>query len=391
MESNEWIVFSISVFVFANVLLVGFLFFTVRSVNKKANRYLGLFLWSIALQIVNYLLGEIVEESGYFLFIFDPLLFAFPLLIFYMYVSINKRIEKWHYLLFIPGILHNMLLQLDSVFLKREGLTLFGIILYCVELLLMIYAVRILQNHKKNIVNFYSDLEYKSLAWLKSVFILVILIHLFGFSDSIADVAPTLAFLNPLWDWTFFGLHIFMIFWIAHNGFSQTKIFKEQNSLTTENEVIVEPSNWNENQASAFEKGQKKSDENKPEIKQQELITSRLDLQQFEAIKTRILQQELYTDPELNLSSLAATLELKENELSRLINQCGNVNFYLFINQFRIEKFKELILSPKAQQLSIIGLASEAGFATKSTFYKVFKDIEGMTPKEYQNSKNKSE
>lgn len=121
MESNEWIVFSISVFVFANVLLVGFLFFTVRSVNKKANRYLGLFLWSIALQIVNYLLGEIVEESGYFLFIFDPLLFAFPLLIFYMYVSINKRIEKWHYLLFIPGILHNMLLQLDSVFLKERA------------------------------------------------------------------------------------------------------------------------------------------------------------------------------------------------------------------------------------------------------------------------------
>ena len=120
-------------------------------------------------------------------------------------------------------------------------------------------------------------------------------------------------------------------------------------------------------------------------------ITTKQDQQRFKALKIRILQEELYTDPELNLRSLAVTLELKENDLSRLINQFGNVNFYLFINQFRVEKFKELILSTKAQQLSIIGLASEAGFATKSTFYKVFKELEGMTPGEYLISKKKSE
>ena len=45
---------------------------------------------------------------------------------------------------------------------------------------------------------------------------------------SIVDVAPTLAFLNPFIDLTFFGLHIFMVYWIALYGFSQTKIFKER-------------------------------------------------------------------------------------------------------------------------------------------------------------------
>ena len=148
MESNEWTVFFLSVFVFANVLLLGLLFFTIKSANKKANRYLGLFLWSIALQIFNYLLGEIVEESSYFLFIFDPLLFALPLLFFYLYATINKRIEKWHYLLFVPGIVHNVLLYLDGVILTEEGITAFGVFFYCMELLLMIYAFCILQKHK---------------------------------------------------------------------------------------------------------------------------------------------------------------------------------------------------------------------------------------------------
>ena len=390
MELSELIVFSLSVFLFSHVLLAGLLFFTLRSENKKANRYLGLFLSSIALQIVNYLLGELLEDSGYFLFIFDPLLFAFPLLIFYLYETISKRIEKLHYLLFVPGVIHNMLIQLDGIFLKREGLTLFGILLYTIELLLMIYAFGVLENHKKTIVNFYSEIEQKSLSWLKTTFILVLLIHFFGFSDSIVDVAPTLAFLNPFIDLTFFGLHIFMVFWIALYGFSQTKIFKEQNLSKAKNEKIAKSSNWNENLVITSEKENKNFDENKLLIKQVS-ITTKQDQQRFKALKIRILQEELYTDPELNLRSLAVTLELKENDLSRLINQFGNVNFYLFINQFRVEKFKELILSTKAQQLSIIGLASEAGFATKSTFYKVFKELEGMTPGEYLISKKKSE
>ncbi len=389
MEANEWIVFFLSVFVFANVLLLGLLFFTIKSANKKANRYIGLFLWSIALQIFNYLLGEIVEESGYFLLIFDPLLFALPLLFFYLYTTINKRIEKWHYLLFVPGIVHNVLLHLEGVLLTEEGITVFGVFFYCMEFLLMIYAFRILQKHKKKIVNFYSDVEYKSLAWLESIFILVVLIHLFSFTDSIVDVF-TFEYLNHLLDWTFFGLLMFMIFWVSYNGFSQPEIFKQQLFLATENRTMVELTNWKEVPVNTSEKKRKKSDENKATIEQQEPIISEHDQKQFEAIKIQILQQELFTNPKLNLRSLAIKLGVKEKELSRLINECGNVNFYRFINEYRIEKFKQLVQSPEAPKFTLLGLATEAGFYSKSTFYAAFKKLEGMTPKQYEKSLKKS-
>jgi len=70
--------------------------------------------------------------------------------------------------------------------------------------------------------------------------------------------------------------------------------------------------------------------------------------------------------------------------LSTIINQEAKTNFYNYINQFRVKEFKRLLQTPKAQQYSILGLAKEAGFNSKSTFYAAFKGIEGMAPKEYQ-------
>ena len=83
-------------------------------------------------------------------------------------------------------------------------------------------------------------------------------------------------------------------------------------------------------------------------------------------------------------------LEVKEKELSRLINECGDVNFYQFINKYRIEKFKELIQSPNAHHFTLLGLATEAGFSSKSTFYDAFKKMEGMTPKQFEKSLKQS-
>ena len=74
-----------------------------------------------------------------------------------------------------------------------------------------------------------------------------------------------------------------------------------------------------------------------------------------------------------------------------MINEHSKTNFYQFINGFRVSEFKMLMQSPKAQQLSILGLAEEAGFSSKSTFYTAFKAVEGVTPKQYELSLKKSE
>ncbi len=391
MGATDFVNFLVSIFIFSNAIVLSILFFSIKSKNKKANIYLGLFLWSIVVNIFNDFLSElsIEEESGISLFIVEPFLFVLPFLFFYLLTTINKKIENWHYLLFIPGIVHNVLLHSDGLFLTENTVTNYEASIYFLEIALMVYAFRILQNHKKELANFYSDLDNKSFTWLKSIFGLNILIHFLSISTFIFDLSY-IAIVEYSIDISALGLTVFMIFWISYNGFSQSEIFQQQLFLTTENNISVKISNLAVTQTIILEKEIQKHVQIGKLRDKKEPIISEIDLQRFNEIKEKIKEQELFTNPKLDLRGLSEALDLKEKELSRLINECGKVNFYQFINEFRIQKFKQLIQSSKAHQFTLLGLATEAGFSSKSTFYTAFKKLEGMTPKQYEKSIKKS-
>jgi AraC-like DNA-binding protein len=90
-----------------------------------------------------------------------------------------------------------------------------------------------------------------------------------------------------------------------------------------------------------------------------------------------------FLDPELSLSSLSKQIGLNRNQLSQLINGIGE-NFYDFINKYRVEEVKRLMVDPQKQNYSLLGIALEAGFKSKSTFNLVFKRFTGLTPTEYK-------
>ena len=172
--------------------------------------------------------------------------------------------------------------------------------------------------------------------------------------------------------------------------FSQPEIFKQRLFLVTENNVSVGAANLAVTQTIILEKEIQKPVEISKLRDKKEPIISEIDLQQFNEIKEKIQEQELFINPKLNLSALSEVLGVKEKELSRLINECGKVNFYQFINAYRIEKFKQLLESSNAHHFTLLGLATEAGFSSKSTFYTAFKKMVGMTPKQYEKSIKKS-
>ena len=391
MGAVDFINFFVYVFVFSNAIVLSILFFSIKSKNKKANTYLGLFLLSIVVQIFNDFLSElpIEEELGISLFIVEPFLFVLPFLFFYLLTTINKKIENWHYLLFIPGIVHNVLLHSDGLFLTENTVINYEATIYFLEITLMFYAFRILQNHEENLADFYSDLDSKSLTWLKSIFGLHILIHFLSISTFIFDLSHVEVVECSI-DISALGLTVFMIFWISYNGFSQPEIFKQRLFLVTENNVSVGAANLAATQTIILEKKIQKPVEISKLKDKKEPIISEIDLQQFNEIKEKIQEQELFTNPKLNLRGLSEVLDLKEKELSRLINECGKVNFYQFINEYRIKKFKQLVESSNAHHFTLLGLATDAGFSSKSTFYMAFKKLEGMTPKQYEKSIKKS-
>ncbi len=93
--------------------------------------------------------------------------------------------------------------------------------------------------------------------------------------------------------------------------------------------------------------------------------------------------EKLYQNPELNLSDLAERLGVHQNALSQVINSCEQKHFCDYINELRIEAFKAMIRLPDSRKYTILSLAFDCGFNSKTAFNRTFKKFVGVTPKEY--------
>jgi len=101
--------------------------------------------------------------------------------------------------------------------------------------------------------------------------------------------------------------------------------------------------------------------------------------------KAKLLQflenEKPYLNSQLSLNSLAQSLELSPNQLSLLINETMHVNFNEFINTYRLEIFKKKVFDEKNKHLTLLALAYESGFNSKSVFNAFFKKMEGLSPR----------
>ena len=94
-----------------------------------------------------------------------------------------------------------------------------------------------------------------------------------------------------------------------------------------------------------------------------------------------------HLNPELTLGRLARQLRVSPDYLSNILNNRLNKNFFDFINYYRVEEFKQLCRKNKHHNITIMGLAWDAGFNSKATFNRVFKKTTGKTPGEFLSNK----
>ncbi|WP_295200320.1 helix-turn-helix domain-containing protein [uncultured Chryseobacterium sp.] len=99
-------------------------------------------------------------------------------------------------------------------------------------------------------------------------------------------------------------------------------------------------------------------------------------------------EEKLFRDPELNLNYVAKILEVHPNLLSQTINFIENKNFYDYINRQRIEEFKRIVVLPENAKFTILSLAFESGFNSKTSFNRNFKKYMGCSPREFLKNKN---
>lgn len=99
-------------------------------------------------------------------------------------------------------------------------------------------------------------------------------------------------------------------------------------------------------------------------------------------INDYLTQTESYTNPDITIRILSDTLTIPVEKISSAINKGMNKNFFDLINEKRVDKAK-VLLNNKLDQMTIEGIAREAGFNSRASFYRAFKKYTAISPSEY--------
>ncbi len=99
-------------------------------------------------------------------------------------------------------------------------------------------------------------------------------------------------------------------------------------------------------------------------------------------------EEHLYQRPDITLKALAEKLNTTPNNLSWLLNQVYQASFYEYINTHRIQAFLRKLNQNEHETHTLLALAMDVGFNSKSTFNRVFKSVTGTTPRNYLKTKS---
>ena len=110
-------------------------------------------------------------------------------------------------------------------------------------------------------------------------------------------------------------------------------------------------------------------------------------IQWKEKVEAYMEKSKPFTNPNLTLNELATKVKIQPHILSKVINQGFQKNFFDFINNYRIDEFKKRMEDNRYKNHTLISVAYDVGFNSKTAFNRSFKKITNQTPSEfYQNS-----
>lgn len=96
-----------------------------------------------------------------------------------------------------------------------------------------------------------------------------------------------------------------------------------------------------------------------------------------------VKDEAIYRNPNLSLDIVAEKLGISAGYLSRLINDTTKKSFSQFINELRVKEVQKNLKSKDFAHYTILSVGLEAGFNSKASFNRNFKEIAGLTPQEY--------
>jgi len=252
----------------------------------------------------------------------------------------------------------------DVAFLFEKYTSLEEIFSLIVSLIIFVYSFQILSKKSKL---FTKVLSFDNLKWIYTFFKLGLLTYVFW----IVALAITVALNFKEFIYSYYPLRVLttvLIYWIGYQAILQLRLLKERENLRKQlnfKSLIKEV---------------------KPKINDEKEVDKKL---LFDKINILIDDKKLFTEPKLNIDFLANEVDINASKLSTIINHFSAKSFNDYINEFRIELAKKLLIDADYINYTITAIGLESGFNSKSTFYYTFKKLTGLTPTEYQKSLEK--
>ena len=374
------------------VILTIFLF-NVKS-NKLSNRLLGILtmLWAIILLVFALQSQGLYNHYPHLLKTFFHLLFAwFPLL----YLSVKylvsnypkfQKLDLFHFIPLVFNILMHSgfyfksaaekieLNRVDSGYyyfvniISEEILSIQGVV-YTILSLMMI------SNYKRNIVDYHSTIDTKVLNGFRNGIIMALIAWVIGIVGTHIERQD----INIGVDLFLFVYLTFVaiIYLLSILAIRSPEVFKLKESE-------VKPFGAKKEQT-GVKLNIQPPDQKIAETDGEKLITDE-DVVLNKKLTEFMEHKKPYLNPELSLQDMSENLEVTRHQLSAIINQQQKMNFYEFVNIYRVNEVKSLMQDPDNKDQNNYELAYDAGFNSKASFYRIFRQFTDQTPSAFRAS-----
>ncbi|KFF22933.1 helix-turn-helix domain-containing protein [Chryseobacterium sp. JM1] len=355
---------------FVLVLLYGgltLLSFTVlinpMRVNRKANLFFGLFLllWSSywilnVLQFCGLPPGPLLTSSVYSIQIFTPVLLFFSVVFF---INPNYRFKTRDLVcLIVPAIYWILLFNSDKHPVIYNAVLLIDVAHNLPYIALIYFKIR---RHQKRIETISSNTENMDLQWLIKLSFLLFVTIIITVGYELFNAFVYKMHQHLVMDLLF----LFIVYSTLYYVLRQKEIYpvnkKQRDELLS---IELE--------------SEEEETERKKLIPDHELGSLKLRLNAL------METEKPHLDGDLNLLKLSDLLQINAHQLSYLLNNGFHENFFYFVNKYRIEHAKKMLTDDSYKKLSMVGIAFESGFNSKTAFNTIFKKMTDMTPSEFK-------
>jgi AraC-like DNA-binding protein len=370
--------------------------------NRIANRFLIILLLVFSIGLVTAFLTVTYAYRQYpvLIGIEWPLAFLYGPLVYFYVKSLTGQAGQLHrgklfahilpavlmYLYLIPVFLMDPATKGEAWFFENSHLKNYSPvvdpILYVIILQIGGYlalSLRILKVHAKKIRENFSSLEHISLSWLRNLIVIfVCLLCLFTFN---AVFSQYLGMYREA-EFLFHLMTAMLIYGMGYMGIRQPEIFTE--SVTVQGSDGIDSGDHLPQTPAGVPQSQPEEENGQGGKYRKSSLTT----EQSEAILAQLLQvmeqEHPYRETSLTLTMLSNMLDASPHHVSQVINEKLGKSFFDFINEYRVQETKKALASPEAERFSVLGIALDAGFNSKSAFYTAFKKHAGMTPTQFK-------